>query len=640
MSRVLLFTNLPNNSIINAQSVEVENMSKKLLSLLLIMSFAAFSFGQTVETKKSEADEKLEKDAVEFLRETSAEVGRMRSMENRISFSSELASLMWFHDEKEAKLMYGGVVSDFKQLIAQFDAEMNSTAVPTDDETDGGGIFGGYGRSKVERKFRIAMMVRQQIAMSLAEHAPDLAYNFFYDSLNLVSNPQFRKETEQSDKYFEFKLIKQIAETDAAKAAEYGKESIKAGLDTNHIDLLKKIYARDAEKGIDFGSAMLSRIKGDKTSVKGLYVYKSLLTFGAENLEASKKSGAKKPVYTATDLRDIAEVFALAILDNTTPEGANAAVGYVDLIERYAPGRAAQIRAKFKNKGAPSVAIPRGMGNSVNTVSTVAYGTGMGNSNTATMTPRANAEYDAAQARDKREKQMMEDMKGLGNKDLPKDERDKVVASARKIIAETKGRDKKIAALSMLAAQVAKAGDKDLADEIMRDAERMVNPNPKNYQDFLYSWMLAAGYAESNPDKAFPVLESTILRANDTINAFIKVAEFVDTNEEIIADGEVQVGMFGGSMIRDLTGELGMASGTIRSLVRADFVKTKNLTDTFDRAEIRILAKMMVLRAVLDDRKTKPDDEMMMKDGDYDAGDGDTEVSAPPRAMPASNKPF
>ena len=65
--------------------------------------------------------------------------------------------------------------------------------MPDEDDAASGGIFGGYGKSKVERKFRIAMAVRQQIAMSLAEHAPDLAYNFFYDSLNLISNPEVQK---------------------------------------------------------------------------------------------------------------------------------------------------------------------------------------------------------------------------------------------------------------------------------------------------------------------------------------------------------------------------------------------------------------------------------------------------------------
>jgi len=261
-------------------------MHRKILLLLVVLIFTCTAFSQTVpDAKKTEDAAKLEKEAVEFLRETSLEVGRLRSAENRISFNSELASLMWFHDEKEAQVMYLAVISDFKQLLSQFDAQMNSLDVPTDDETSAmGGIFGGYGRSRAERKFRVAMAVRQQIAMSLAEHAPDLAYNFFYDSLNLISNPEFRKETAQTDKYFEAQLMKQIAESDAAKAVQYGKESIKNGLDNNHIELLKKIYAKDADKGDEFGAAILSRIKTDKASVKNLDFYNSLLTFGAANL--------------------------------------------------------------------------------------------------------------------------------------------------------------------------------------------------------------------------------------------------------------------------------------------------------------------------------------------------------------------
>jgi len=127
--------------------------------------------------------------------------------------------------------------------------------------------------------------------------------------------------------------------------------------------------------------------------------------------------------------------------------------------------------------------------------------------------------------------------------------------------------------------------------------------------------MLASGLATSNPDKAFPLLEETIGRANDTLAAFIKVGEFIDVAEEVIQDGEVQVGAFGGQMVRGLTRELGMADTTIQVLAHADFGKTKALTNRFDRAEIRILAKMMVLRAVLDDKKgTKPE---VVPDGDY-----------------------
>ena len=193
-------------------------------------------------------------------------------------------------------------------------------------------------------------------------------------------------------------------------------------------------------------------------------------------------------------------------------------------------------------------------------------------------------------------------MMKVGNKDLPKEQRDAIIAQARKILLLTPGRDKKIAGLSMLAAQVAKAGDRELADQIMKDAEGLVNPQPKNYQDFLLTWMLASGYASANPDKAFPLLQDTIARANDTLAAFVKAAEFIDVNGEIIEDGEVQVGAFGGSMVRDMTRELNMADSTIRVLAVADFDKTRDLTNRFDRQEVRILAKMLVLRAVLGDK--------------------------------------
>ncbi len=64
-----------------------------------------------------------------------------------------------------------------------------------------------------------------------------------------------------------------------------------------------------------------------------------------------------------------------------------------------------------------------------------------------------------------------------------------------------------------------------------------------------------------------------------------------------------------------------MASGTIRSLVKSDFVKTKNLTNTFDRGEVRVLARMMVLRAVLDKRTPADMKKEQMTDVMIDPGE-------------------
>jgi hypothetical protein len=264
-------------------------MLQRITVIAFLTIFAIAANAQTVtDPKKAEAAEKLTKEAVEFLRETSLDVGTMRSIENRISFGAELASLMWFSDEKEARSMYGAVISDFKQLLSQYDAQLNSPQILGEDDEMGGMLTGG-GRSPVERKFRIALAVRQQIAMSLAEHEPEMAYAFFYDCVSLITNDVKRIELEASDKYFEFQLINQIASTNAAKATRFGIDSLKNGVESQHIELLRRIYAKDADKGVDFGAAILSRLKSGRSKITNSYLYSSLLSFGKDNLEASAR---------------------------------------------------------------------------------------------------------------------------------------------------------------------------------------------------------------------------------------------------------------------------------------------------------------------------------------------------------------
>ena len=576
-------------------------LSYRAFFFAFLFLFAQFA-GAQISTDKKPTDDpaKLKKDAVAFLRETMVDVNNLRTLENRISFSAELASLMWFHDEKEARAMYLAAFGDFKELLMQYDMQMNGFGEPGDGDDYRGGMFVDVSdRSRISRRFQIAMQVRQQIVMSLAEHDPELAFSFYSDSLQALTNPEFRKQMESRDQYFEIQLMTQIAKTNAAKATQFAVKAIEKGINYQHLELLKKIYEKDPEKGAEFAVAILGRLKSDKLESKDFWVMSSFMNITGEALENSKKEGGKKPLLNQQDLRDLADIFAKAILNNTGEEGSGG-LQYADEIEKYNPSRAAQIRAKFRNRNSNM----NSSGYAANGAIAI-RGSSNRPANTNISDPEAYAKnLEKTSDREKAEKQLRDDIEKLGTKQLPKEEREKIVAQARKILLQTPGKDKKVLGLSALAAQVAKAGDKELAGEIMKDAQTLVNPQPKNYQDFILTWMLASGYAEADPDKAFPLLEDTIMRVNDTLSAFIKVGEFIDVAGEMIDDGEVQVGVFGGSMIRGLTSELGMADATLRTLAKADFNKTKNLTSRFDRSEVRILAKMMILRAVLVDKKT------------------------------------
>lgn len=104
---------------------------------------------------------------------------------------------------------------------------------------------------------------------------------------------------------------------------------------------------------------------------------------------------------------------------------------------------------------------------------------------------------------------------------------------------------------------------------------------------------------ELTPKRPFRCWKISIFRLNETIAAFVKAAEFIDTSSEIIVEGELQLGSFGGEITRGLLRSLGALVATVLHLAKADFARTKAMTNKFDRQEIRILAKMNVLRGVL-----------------------------------------
>ena len=194
-----------------------------------------------INKKPTDDPEVLKKDAVAFLRETMADVNNLRTLENRISFSAELAGLMWFHDEREARSLYLTAVGSFRELLMRYDQQMN--AFPETEGADmpyrGGPFTEVTDKGRVQRRFQTAMMVRQQIAMSLAEHDPELAFGFYYESLSAVTNPGFRQQMESRDEYFETQLLSQIAKGDAAKAAKLGAKSVANALSYQHLDLLQ-----------------------------------------------------------------------------------------------------------------------------------------------------------------------------------------------------------------------------------------------------------------------------------------------------------------------------------------------------------------------------------------------------------------
>lgn len=580
-------------------------MSNKLLLLVLSLFLALAARAQTIEkTQTSEDTVKLREEAVEFLRESISDAGNLRTLENRVSFASEMAGLMWFYDEREAKAMFATVISDFRQLIASYDAQLN--ALGTTEGVDD--YYGGMSirmpnrseRSRIIGDISKAMAVRQQIALAIAEHDPQFAFDFVDDTALIIANPVARKQLSGRDASIEAQLLKEIAEKDPAKGLEKAKKSLSRGFNAEFGEVLKKIYAKDNAKGAEFAEDMVSRLKSEGRDSLSASHLRLVLEIGGANIDELRKTRGKRPMFRAESLCEIADLLAQVMLSGKKAEMSDIESS-IALIERFAPARAIQVRAKLTPRKVKPMTVST---TAPPPVAMSTSGQAIGTTDIGIVPGEIDASGDGGTT--------MEDLADIGKKELPSDERAKIVQRSRKMIAGMKTREEKLLALNMLAAQVADSGDKDLALEIMTDALGLVNPSPKTYLDFMHSWMLVSGYAKVAPDKAFPILDETILRFNDTLSGFVKVAEFIDVNGEILEEGELQLGALGGEMTGQAIKMLGAADTTLIELAKADFGRTRALTNRFDRTEVRVLARLLILRSILGPKKPIDDSIQMM----------------------------
>ncbi|HSI89431.1 MAG TPA: hypothetical protein VK918_10265, partial [Pyrinomonadaceae bacterium] len=405
-------------------------MKAQITACIISLFFIVNSLAQTPASATPAPDEEeREKVALALLRETLSDVANLRTLENRISFTAELAALMWYRDRKEGRALFGSAVGDFQALLIRYDQQMNALGPADKDEPFAGMLFGDPSdRSRLMAKFQMALMVRQQIALSIAEHEPELAYNFFHDTTSSITNEQLRKQVEASNVGSELRLIAAIAARDAARAAELVARSLDRGINPAQIQVLQQIHSSDPEKGKELGATMLSKIKSANPEELELWTLNSLIEAGASTLKTSKAEGGKPPIYTEGEIREIAEILADAANSKEADEY-GAMEAHIRAIEPYHPGRAAQLRIKFKTKSGESGAFTSGMTTMVGPPPPMpkpppgpSSGSGFGSG--------AGPDSEEVDA----EAELMRSVARLQSGELPKEERQRILKEARAMV--------------------------------------------------------------------------------------------------------------------------------------------------------------------------------------------------------------
>jgi hypothetical protein len=152
------------------------------------------------------------------------------------------------------------------------------------------------------------------------------------------------------------------------------------------------------------------------------------------------------------------------------------------------------------------------------------------------------------------------------------------------------------------AGNMAKAGEVEFAFEILKQSKLIVPAENKTADNVILSLEFAKVYSLIDPDQSFHILESTIPVLNSALEDYIKVRIFSGTDLDFIENGEInmfaakQDGEFSKTVFQNLADN----EQTIRNLADVDFLRAKNLADKFNRPELKIEMKLLIINNLLE----------------------------------------
>ncbi|MBV9210366.1 MAG: hypothetical protein JOZ52_07040 [Acidobacteria bacterium] len=590
---------------------------KKLLSLLIMTLFVGphALLAQTpaptpeaqTETKpqsktdkeqEEEAQKKLTAQALELLDAVIKDNERLTLPQNRAYVSINAASLLWKYDEPQARSLFKDASADLRTMMNEPETE----EMPR-----------GY-RQKMERT-----QLREKLLFSVARLDARLALVLLEETRPAPSQKKENASPVDAEEEFEARLASIIAQNDPSQAVELARKSLAKGFSYNLPNLLSEIQKKDSEAASQLAVDILAKLKTTTlaTNQEAYSVAVMLLRMASD--EQAQKSASKdsKPMLSDQSMRELAELIASAVLNASSETAARyMSIGsLMPLLEKYAPSRAQQLR----RKNADEAESDEGGDEIEETGAWQQYQKLMESGSTEDWLAAAEKVepgmretfYRQAafrltnEGKTDRARQLISehiadpDQRAQMLKEL---DRQALAASAsqgkmdetRKYLSSVATNEERISALAQLASAVALKGDKKIALQLLEEARNLSPSRPKYSRQLVAQLQIARAYAVADPDQSFAILEPSIDRLNDIIAAGIMLGEFF-AEEDAVRDDELVIHPFI-QMIESFQMQYGR---DLNTLARANFTRTRDAAEKFQRYEVRLLARLLLAQSIL-----------------------------------------
>lgn len=542
-----------------------------LLTVIFALLFQTVPAQQAVEEKENENAAALEKMAVEILRETSQMIFSLRSPQNRQTAVLRTADALWTVDEPTARNLFQTALADIKQSMIRIDGELNAA------QNAAGNLAVNSSLQDLKRESMKIIAMRSALINTVAKHDLEMANAFLNETSRIVSNADFRNRLESTNKNLQSTVARHLAEKDVTTAVDYGRKKLADGVSSEVVGLMNRIYAKDPEKGAKFGGEIIEKLKEGGNNPQYYWLAIRLLTSGSSISERiiSADSG-KVPLLNESELADLSAYIADFSLNNKNRRTPNIPAPIFKIVEKHAPQKAAQVKRLSEQQRAAS------------------NKTGNAKAGVTIQPPSYKTEQQRIKARRDYEDELSTLLQRLRNENPTHGEKLEIIVTARSKISVIADKSYRLSKLISLAFFADKAGENESAQSLLSEAEALVSQQPKQRSDFNENKMLADAYAQINPEKSFAIAENMAYMLNGVIESYATYNEYL-SNGNTVEDGEILIQNYG----KQFTNFFIFSPATIKKLAETDAQRLKNLPDKFNRAELRIDARLNLASSLL-----------------------------------------
>jgi len=613
--------------------MNAKKTSAFVLAFALTLGFVPVSFAQDPQPQSSDQQDKdkptPEKKAILLLDQVVGEAGGLKLPENRIYIQIAAGDLLWVRDEPRARVLFGEAGAGIADMLRR-------SELPGDPNSRRG-----------NNSNRVALELRQELVLTVARHSGEFAYQLLQTMpAPATTGPGDRR---QNTNTLEQSLVAAIAANDPKTALKNAQGWLEKGeYPSSLTKVLSQLQSKDPEAATKLTDQLVKKLQPEEIFSKPEAVRLSLNLLRPGPRPDKKPAdgsqpvvGTGEPLLSESAFRDVMSATITAALRATpqpqntqgrggpggfrgrpnnpggpaaTPQSeaeiqqANARMllnGLQNMqpqIDKYLPERSLAVRQKLTQMGMDRDE----RGGFGQMAALMQQGTSESLITAAASAPpeMRNRLYQRAATKaldeghpDRAREIANQHLEGTARTNMLHTlEQQQAVRAApnkkdeiRDAINRAQSDDERVSLLLQFAANL--QADPKLALQLLDEARGLVTRRATSYRQFEAQVSVARAYETLDPVRSFETLEPGIQQINELLAAAAILSGF---EVNIFRDGELPL-KGGGS----LTGLVMRYGGELAMLARIDFERAQLLTERFQLAEPRVLARLTMIRGVL-----------------------------------------